>query len=131
MYGRLDLFLRLLLLLLFSELLDERDWIECLERRWNLSVQIVLCPQLLPEVKKPVESEILSEVSMTEFHLTFSTSSQLHFRVTHCFLLALDLLFQTVVAVNMLTRQPLWILCEDASAYRTLELSVHEFILHG
>ena len=69
---------------------------------------------------------------MAELHFAFGASGQLHpadAGAVVCFLLALDLLLQAVVAEDVLTGQPLGVFSEHASTDRTLEFPVHELVL--
>ena len=75
---RLGLRLLLRLFCFRSETLNEGGGVKRLEGAWNLSVEIVLVPQLPPHFQESIKPQVLPQVSVAELHLAFGTLCQLH-----------------------------------------------------
>ena len=112
--------LRLLAVLVYKCL-----WVEQLKMLGNLCVEVVLVAQPAPKLKHAVEPLLFFQVSVGVLFLAFSTPGQLVLSPGSLSLLFVDLRPQAFVAEDVSTGQPLRVLCKNALADRTLELSVH------
>ena len=103
-------------------LLDECFRVKGRKSSWNLRIKIILVSKSSPEFKHSIESLVSLELTVIEFHFTFSA---FYFFVYGFFSDTLE--SDAVAAKDMLAWEPDWV-GKETLTYRTFEFSIHILI---